>query len=629
MSSASVKGEQWHGCRRTARAVGSSAHRHIHKRRLICEQLEERRLLSIATYVVPAVTDETILPDSTISAEYASDTILMRACPGEYEPASFVLRADQDITNLAISVSNLTNGGNTILAGDVDIRVVKCWYQAGYNINDVNHKHLTPELLLKDASLVKVENGENYLKVSGNYVIVSDPDGIPGIAEEPYATAFPVQDSSTLQPVAISSGTNLQFWITVHVPDAALAGLYEGTITVTSPQATEQLTLDLSVLPFELSEPSLTSSLYYRSILGTQGKIASDVKSSVQMDAELRDLMSHGVTNPTNYQTSNAALQQALARRVAAGMVNERLYDPATSIRVCYVQYYDAEGNKRDPTPEELAAECDRLHLAVEQRIAAAAPYGVTEVYFYGRDETSMNNHDDRARIDAVHAAGGKVFCAQGADDAAAIADVLDLAIISQVVSVDLANQYHGYGHEIFSYSNPQVGEERPETYRRNFGLLLWQAGYDGSMDYAYQHNFGNIWNDFDATNYRDHCFTYPTVNGVIDTIQYEGFREAVDDLRYLTTLLDAIDEAKAEGKDCSEAEAWLNDLKSSDLADLESIRLTMISYILDPASGTAANWKMDEGSGSTLYDATSNHNDGAYRRRCAGAWTNRQWPAL
>ena len=67
------------------------------------------------------------------------------------------------------------------------------------------------------------------------------------------------------------------------------------------------------------------------------------------------------------------------------------------------------------------------------------------------------------------------------------------------------------------SYGNPQVGIENPEIYRKNYGFALWNAGYDGAMDFAYQYTEGtSIWNDYDApaydgTQYRDHVFAYPT----------------------------------------------------------------------------------------------------------------------
>lgn len=75
----------------------------------------------------------------------------------------------------------------------------------------------------------------------------------------------------------------------------------------------------------------------------------------------------------------------------------------------------------------------------------------------------------------------------------------------------------------------------------------------------------------------------YPTQDGVIDTIQWEGWREGVDDVKYLTTLLELIEEAKAEGKDTSDAENWLADLKTSSLGtkDLNAVRSQMIGYIL------------------------------------------------
>ena len=75
-------------------------------------------------------------------------------------------------------------------------------------------------------------------------------------------------------------------------------------------------------------------------------------------------------------------------------------------------------------------------------------------------------------------------------------------------------------------YANPQGGVESPETYRRNFGILLWKSGYDGAMNYAYQHAFSHIWNDFDHPGCRDHNFTYPVRNGIVSTKQWEGVQD-------------------------------------------------------------------------------------------------------
>ncbi|MFA5074351.1 MAG: hypothetical protein WC539_10705 [Nitrospirota bacterium] len=108
-------------------------------------------------------------------------------------------------------------------------------------------------------------------------------------------------------------------------------------------------------------------------------------------------------------------------------------------------------------------------------------------------------------------------------------------------------------------------------------------------MDYAYQAPWtgGNMWSDFydggADPGHRKHIVAYPTVNGVIDTVQWEGWREGVDDVRYLTTLQNTIETARTAGKDVSGAENWLANLKKSNLStqNLDTVRQTMVNYII------------------------------------------------
>ena len=154
------------------------------------------------------------------------------------------------------------------------------------------------------------------------------------------------------------------------------------------------------------------------------------------------------------------------------------------------------------------------------------------------------------------------------------------------------AKRWHSVGSEIFSYSNPQVGVEEPLLYRYNYGLARWKADYDGAMTFAYQWAYGHIWNDFDSEKFRDHCFSYPTINGVVGTIQWEGFREGVDDVRYITTLEQAIEKA-GDTEIARTARRWLAGLKAefpqqkvgwksqpTPPKDLEQIRSRAASWI-------------------------------------------------
>ena len=60
--------------------------------------------------------------------------------------------------------------------------------------------------------------------------------------------------------------------------------------------------------------------------------------------------------------------------------------------------------------------------------------------------------------------------------------------------------------------------------------------GLTGACTYAYQSD--DPWNDFNNNQLRPHTMAYPTLSEPIPTLQWEGWREGVHDLRYLTTLI-------------------------------------------------------------------------------------------
>jgi len=124
-------------------------------------------------YSVKPMSSTRVLPDTfNIPGSKISDTLFILACPGEYEPASFVLYPSADINSLKLEATELKGEGGSIPSAGVDIKVVKCWYQggtAGTGMGQIkSRKVLVPELLLNDDSLVKVDYGkkDNYLKLT-------------------------------------------------------------------------------------------------------------------------------------------------------------------------------------------------------------------------------------------------------------------------------------------------------------------------------------------------------------------------------------------------------------------------------------------------------------------------------
>jgi hypothetical protein len=503
-----------------------------------------------ATFILPAITNERMLARRPPTNALPGRTMKLTACPREYESGSFGIHALADLKRVRLTASDLKGPAGTVPASALDLRVVKAWYQGGRNVGFQNLKLLTPELLLKDDSLVRIDEGR---KVN---ILKMDKDAM--------------RDADTLQPFDVPVGTAKQCWVTVHVPAGAKAGTYSGTIRIApAAGAPVALPVQLRVLPFELVEPRIICSVYYRGTLGAETpKCTSERKTEQQVLAEFKDMLAHGVTNPSVYQRPGPNLERYFQLREEAGMRGGPLLFLGNSPWGAW-----------DPKTPAV--------------IALAKKHGFTDVYFYGADERKGDKlRAQRLWYRKVHHAGGKVFVAGYKDSYQLVGDLLDLPIFAHRPDVAIGRAYHAAGHLIGSYANPQGGVEEPETYRRNFGLVLWKAGYDCACTYAYQHSFTHAWDDFDNARYRDHNMAYPTVNGVIPTVQWEGYREGYDDLRYVATLENLIEKARGldgpAGETARAAQLWLLRIDPHGTA-LDEIRSGVIQRIIAIRKAVAA----------------------------------------
>ena len=523
------------------------------------------------------VVDSYPAPDVVPAADVLSESLRLSVTPGEYEPASFMVRSDQPVKNL-LPVAGVLSDGESELADSIDIRIVKHWYQASRDSMRGNLSPiLVPELLLKDDGLVRVEDGKNFLRLNGKYRNMSRRID-QGARLQPKVKDFPVQDAATLQPVDLAEGETRQFWVTVHVPATTQPGIYSGFITLSAEGvADRQLPLELEVLPFTLAPSMLTYSIFHRAYIDPirkDGSVSSEVRSQAQYAAELENLVAHGVTKPNLYQpAASPLLDKAIELREAAGVDHSELF---------FIGLEAVPGEKT-PVPGGFES---RVRSA--QR--ALAKYDINDVYAWGRDEARGDRLTQQKAVWAkARELGLKVFSSgyhttevTGPGNFELMGDYQDLFVAINPVTRGESARWHGKNKRIFSYQNPTGGMERPETYRKNYGLHLWQMNYDGAMHYAYQDSFGNGWNDFDHSVYRDHNFVYPTVDGVIDTLQWEGAREGVDDVRYLTTLLAEINKA-GETPLAVEAQNWLDTIHDAPPTrlDVDWARERMTGYIL------------------------------------------------
>ena len=363
---------------------------------------------------------------------------------------------------------------------------------------------------------------------------------------------YPIYDAKELQPIDLQAGRNQQFHVLLHVPENVASGEYAGRIVARSGERTlAEFCVRVRVLPFTLPEPRTNhdlekpyfTSIYYNSALvdDERAGITSYYRNAEQIRVELANLVAHGVLYPTNFQLNSPEKRPAIADvafrkmlwlRREAGMPNRPLHLVS-----------NPKINMKDLTTSEadlarLTAKATEWLDVVEQEL------GHREVYFYGLDEAKGETlREGIPFFQAIRKSGAKTFNSGYTakilppGNFAVVGDVLDLLICCAETDSEEAAKWHSKGHEIWSYAYPQSGNENPLPFRRNFGYVIYRCNYDGVCTFCYYLGFGHPWNDFDSTIQRDMNFVYPTADGVVDTVAFEGVREGFDDVRYATLM--------------------------------------------------------------------------------------------
>ncbi|MEC8992147.1 MAG: ion transporter [Candidatus Latescibacterota bacterium] len=550
--------------------------------------------------VEPAVTDHLILPDGPLPAVCRLKTsISLSGCRGEYEPASFVVTSSKPLDRVRIEVDPLAGEGGQGPREAVDVRVVKSYYGR----SSAGPQAPIPALLVHDDDFLAIE-----------------PDPTPENPERmKNVTRGPLRDAPKLQPVAIEK--RRQFWITVRIPDRADAGTYRTTLRIV-PANSEPVSLELGVEvhPFELRDSMLEYSMYYPVMLVPDG--AQDWRTGQwsnvarltrqQYIAECRNMLAHGLSNPNIYggvsvrpdgTLDTSQLEQILQAREEAGM------GPGVPL---YTMTSAAEPVRWALTDQEKA---QRIQT-VRDVMTWARRRGYPDFYWAGQDEAWGEwLASERDSFQAIHDGGGKTFVACGSDFFKIIGDVLDLPVmyvnISDPMTLFGAEQgfgpdeslrqnhrlasligferqvdhptyrrsidgLHRLGRKIFTYTT--LRPPMPQWHRRHGGLGLWRIGFDGVMNWAYTHISA------DPENQPMHfAMVLRTEGGVLDTPKWEGFREGVDDVRYLTTLLATLAEALGRFPDeplIAETHQWVGKLDVAQ-GDLDTMRQEMARRIV------------------------------------------------
>jgi hypothetical protein len=574
---------------------------------IICLLVPPCASIAIKTYPLQFINGTRILPNSDIPLPPEGTGISINITPGDFEASSFVIKAPSDLTDITITGTALSDGiGNTIPVSATDIKVVGVWNQATPTANEYGellpphiywyqdpNTQLTPELLLNNKSTINVPD----VNQSQVWVINDSFEGYVNVdltSIDQWQADYKVFDNSTAggfpQPFSLNTNNNQQIWITTHAPTNAVAGNYTGKIWINS-SGTSPLALNISirVLPFSLREPTKIYGLYYDGQIrgNTNEDLQNKYKTNVQYSTELTNMKNHGIRYPTFSQPpASAYLSTAFQLRNLSGLILPTIYQYGSPydlysypdpLRGFILQDYSSSA------PD--LAEITRLSSAYKSNGSA---YGYTDIYIYGSDEISISDAIAmRPQYGTVRNNNMKVWIAGDIPNYySAVGDLINQFNTPPEYGTDVPNQtqaalWHSYGDKITLYANPQAGVENFSLYRANYGYRLWITNFDGGFTFDYQGVVNDVagWNDLDGGtysggyHYKDHMFTYIKTDGVIDTIQWEGMREGIDDSRYADTLSNITGNT-------TEALTIINNGISNG-QDMSTIRNTLIDHIL------------------------------------------------
>ena len=564
---------------------------------------------SFIYYAVPPMSDVQRLEDVYPIDGLASAPVRIVSAKGEYEPGSFLIYPLSNLGKVTFSLTPFkTTKGQVFPADKLDLKVVKVWCQnrnGWYSyFGDTGFK-LCPELLLNDEDLIRVDEEK-----LANYARLVDKDGkiterwlnpprqFDGRFYDHWQKTDGFQsmrpdfhDADTLQPVLLQEGRFRNFFLTAHVTPDIAEGTYRGAVKLAdkSGKSLGEIPATVTVLPFELPKPKAyldpdrdfyVCSYDYITLGIIMGYNGGDLElARKQLVAVLRDQVEH---NQDMHWVSGGIDTEGLYTLKAMKEAGMRTDAVVGGISV-----------KTNGSRKELEANARRqaeFRKELETNARHQAEFwdkwlGHHNFYIGFGDEPSAGWLErNRLVFESYQKEGFKFIIAGGNNVFNKTGYLYDWHNVAKwpedESSVVLWNRI-GQAHVAW-YADMHIGPENPAFNRRQYGMAAYLAGYSAFCNYA--HHFGSF-ND-DSETYKPMVFAYGCGNGVIDTIQWEGFREGVDDIRYATLMTTLAREA-AKSKDLNTRYAGTTALQylagfNREDADLDVCRAEMTRHIID-----------------------------------------------
>ena len=433
-----------------------------------------------------------------------SKGISIFATPGEYEPATVAIHALKDIEQYQLTVSDFAApNGNIISKENIAIGTVR---------------HLNKRLMYCPTWSLE------YIR-------------LPVFIENK-------------KMVNIKAGTNMQFWLTVKIPEKAKSGVYRGIIKFSSMYGPEggiptEIPFFIEVLPFILDFPSgyslgfwPTGSKLFLSDMERQLKIMREhgmtfvatgltVEMDTVKDENNKIVFSYakesnfirfnnaykaaGFPEPSLLSTDRSAANWATLK---IGKKREKEWDNEYKrFMNSFMSVYKQNGwlVPGVQTIDEVPWRSEDLKKVALRRLRLLTELGMNSEIDGPYDSYVKNHALPYCKI--INVNGG-------------------LPTLSEI------KKLKAQGKIIWAYNNDVEGI-RPEVERYSAGYWLWISGANGYNNWGYinKGSTASIYDDLSG-KVSNFVYYYPEIS--METggpaLVYEAFREGIDDLRYLLT---------------------------------------------------------------------------------------------
>ena len=382
-------------------------------------------------------------------------------------------------------------------------------------------------------------------------------------------------DATTLQPVSLNKGHFTTFFLTAHVTNKTRPGTYTGSIKLRKQNdILGEIPVAIRVLPFVLPSPKcyfdvekdfLTTSYAYISLELIMDENGGDRElAKKQLRSVLQNMVAHNQMIHKSRFINGSETAFTIQTMKDVGMITDPIVGGASV--------------NKSSEKQEMARSAKHLAKWFDTVV------GHHNVYVqYGDEPGASWLVEARSVFEPYQREGFKFFIAGKNAVFYKTGYLFDWHNVAKSPEDDTSTRlWNEVGNAYVAwYAQMHVGPENPQFNRRQYGLASYLANYSATCNYA--HHFGS-YND-DRTTYRPMVFAYGIYGGVLDTLQWEGYREGIDDIRYATMLRvlaqkaarSEVLETRYAGNKAMQFVANLN----REQCDLNVVRLEMIRFIL------------------------------------------------